>query len=261
MDNKQNKQDPEAKRMRLKIISCDVLFREVCLCAAHSRNILDLDFLPKGLHDNPDIMRTEIQKKIDETKNGYDALLLGYALCSNGIVGVKAREIPLVIPRAHDCITLFLGSRDRYIKYFNDHPGTYYYTSGWFERSGMKVVDRSVEDGLGLGKLYEEYVKKYGEDNAKFLMEFENSWLKNYSRVTFIDIDFVKFLNYNEEAKKIAEQRNWNYDELSGDISLIKKLIDGEWNEDEFMIVQPEEEIIATYDNLILGCKNSKAKI
>jgi thiol-disulfide isomerase/thioredoxin len=244
------------QRKRLKVISCDVLFREVCLCAAHSKNVTTLDFLLKGLHDNPDILRAEVQKKIDETDESQsDAIVLGYALCSRGTAGIRARGIPLIIPKAHDCITLFLGSNQKYMEYFNDHPGTYYYTSGWFERSGVKVVERKVQDGYGLGKKYEEYLKKYGEDNAKYLIEFENSWIENYSQVTFIDIDFVNFLNYNEEAKKIAAERKWKYDEVEGNIRLIKKLIDGEWDEEEFLVVPPGEEIIASYDEKILSCK------
>lgn len=246
----------DLQRKRLKVISCDVLFREVCLCAAHSGNITNLDFLPKGLHDDPDILRKEVQKRIDETdENLYDGIILGYALCSRGTAGIKARGIPLIIPRAHDCIALFLGSNQKYMEYFNDHPGTYYYTSGWFERSGIKVVERKIQDGFGLGKKYEEYVKKYGEDNARYLIEFENSWVQNYSQVTFIDIDFVRFLNYNEEAKKIAEERKWNYDEVDGDIRLIKKLIDGEWDEEEFLVIPPEKEIFASYDEKIMISK------
>ena len=99
--------------MRLKVIACEVLFREICLCAAHSQNIISTEFLIRGLHDNPDTLRSEVQKKIDETDEGqYDAILLGYALCSNGIVGIQARGIPLVAPKAHDCVTLFMGSRE-----------------------------------------------------------------------------------------------------------------------------------------------------
>ncbi|MGB9597640.1 MAG: DUF1638 domain-containing protein [Candidatus Poribacteria bacterium] len=247
----------DGQRLRLKVIACDVLYREICLCAAHSPNITNLDFLPKGLHDNPDVMRAEVQKKIDETdENLFDAIVLGYALCSRGTAGIKANGIPIVIPRAHDCIALFLGSNQRYLEYFNEHPGTYYYTSGWFERSGGKiVVERKVQDGFGLGKKYEEYVKKYGEDNAKYLIEFENSWIQNYSQVAFIDIDFVKFLNYSKEAKKIAEERKWNYDEIEGNIRLIKKLIDAEWDEEEFLAVPPKEEIFASYDEKIIISK------
>jgi len=239
--------------MRLRIIACEVLFREICLCAAHSKNVISIEFLKRGLHDNPDILRSDVQRKIDETDESiYEGILLGYALCSNGTVGIRARGIPLVVPKAHDCVTLFLGSKERYRKHFTDNPGTYYYTSGWLERAGSKV-ERKVQDGRGLGKKYEEYVGKYGEDNARYLMEFESSWIENYSRAAYIDLEFVRFLNYNEQAKEIAAQKGWKYEELSGDIRLIRKLIDGEWNEDEFLIVQPGEEIVASYDDHVLG--------
>lgn len=241
--------------MRLKVIACEVLFREICLCAARSENIISTEFLVRGLHDNPDTLRSEVQKKIDETDESmYEGILLGYALCSNGIANVQARGIPLIVPRAHDCVTLFLGSKESYKEHFTGNPGTYYYTSGWMERAGSKV-ERKVQDGRGLWAKYEEYVKKYGEDNAKYLMNFEKSWIDNYSCAAYIDLEFVRFLNYKEEAEKIAMQRGWKYEELPGDIRLIKQLIDGQWNEDEFLIVQPGEKIVPSYDNQIMGCR------
>lgn len=241
--------------MRLKVIACEVLLREICLCAAYSRNTISIEFLKRGLHDNPDILRSEVQKKIDETDESfYEGILLGYALCSNGTVGVKARGIPLVIPKAHDCVTLFLGSKEEYKRYFSDNPGTYYYTSGWLERLGS-TVERRIQDGRGLGKKYKEYVEKYGEDNARYLMEFESSWITNYSRAAYIDLEFVRFLGFNEQTKKIAEEKGWKYEELPGNIRLIKKLIDGEWNEEEYLIVQPSEEIIPSYDDNVIECK------
>ena len=60
----------------------------------------------------------------------YDAILIGYALCSNGVVGLTSRRIPLVIPRGHDCITLLLGSKELYRDYFDSHRGIYWYSSG-----------------------------------------------------------------------------------------------------------------------------------
>ncbi len=247
--------------MRLKVIACEVLFREICLCAAHSQNIISTEFLVRGLHDNPDMLRSEVQRKIDETDESmHESILLGYALCSNGIVGIQARGIPLVVPRAHDCVTLFLGSKENYGKHFSSSPGTYYYTSGWLERAGSKI-ERKVQDGRGLGKKYEKYVEKYGEDNAKYLMEFEQSWIENYTCAAYIDLKFASFLNYKEEVKKIAENRSWKYEELPGDIRLIRKLIDGQWNEDEFMVVQPGEEIIPSYDNDVLACRQSHSTI
>ena len=76
-------------------------------------NQVDIEFLPKGLHDigqaGMSARLSEVLAAVDETK--YEAVLLGYGLCSNGLVGLTARSIPLVVPRAHDCITLFLGEQ------------------------------------------------------------------------------------------------------------------------------------------------------
>ena len=124
---------------RLELILKDLEFVETRLArqpaaAARSRNLIDFEFLTQGYHDIPGTGRAEIQKRIDATAAGrYDALLLGYGLCSNILTGLTTAHTQLVIPRAHDCITFFLGSKERYQECFNAKPGTYYYTSGWLE--------------------------------------------------------------------------------------------------------------------------------
>jgi hypothetical protein len=37
-----------------------------------------------------------------------------YGLCNLALTSLRARAVPVVVPRAHDCITLYLGSRQRY---------------------------------------------------------------------------------------------------------------------------------------------------
>ncbi len=239
--------------MRLKIISCEVLFREVCLCAAHSKNIVDVEFMTKGLHDNPDAMRTELQRRIDSSleDDKYEAIALGYGLCCNGTEGLIVKDKTLVIPRAHDCITLFLGSKGRYNEHFSKYPGTYYYTTGWMERGGAQM-ERTQAMGKGLGKTYQEYVEKYGEENAKYLMEIEGKWKTNYTRGAFIEMELAKFLNYDKEAQKISAENNWGYEEIKGDMRIIKKLVEGEWDEEEFLVLKPGERVRATYDSKII---------
>ncbi len=127
--------------MRLKLIACEIMYRELCAAVARSTNLVNVEFLPKGLHDigqaGMSSRLAEALFGVDETR--YEAVLLGYGLCSNGLVGLTARSIPLVAPRAHDCITLFLGSKERYLEYFNEHPGVFYKTSGWIERGAGLV--------------------------------------------------------------------------------------------------------------------------
>ena len=246
--------------MRLKLIACEIIYRELCLCAANSPHIVDLQFLQKGLHDSPtNEMVAAIQKEITEAeKSPYDAVLLGYALCNNGAVGLRTERVPLVIPKAHDCITFFFGSRQRYKDYFDNNPGTYFRTTGWQERnfvkSGMSVMSR-----LGLDKTYEEYVKKYGEENAKYIMETLGDWKKNYKKMTYIEMGLATELGYDRKAEADAKENGWEFEKVQGDWRLLNAFVNGDWNED-FLVLKPGERIAATNDaDVLCACRQCEA--
>ena len=233
--------------MRYLLIACEVLAREVYLCAAHSPHIVDVQLLEKGLHDTPERLRQELQARIDSADERYDAVLLGYGLCSNSTADLVARKVPLVLPRAHDCITLYLGSRERYEKEFFAHPGTYYYTTDYVERSdGASVALGAVSDERRR-KVYEEYVEKYGKDNADYLMEVLGAWARNYSRAAFIEMGVGPSDGAERRAQQEAKRRGWSFEKLMGDLILIRKLVNGQWDED-FLVVKPGERVQVTYD-------------
>ncbi|MDR0459226.1 MAG: DUF1638 domain-containing protein, partial [Coriobacteriales bacterium] len=116
------------------VVACEVVYHELCDCAAKSANPVDLLFIDQALHSvGSTQMPLALQARLDDIDTSrYTAILLGYGLCNNGICGLTA-DIPIVIPRAHDCITLFMGSKEVYRKYFDEHPGSFYGTSGWLE--------------------------------------------------------------------------------------------------------------------------------
>ena len=60
------------------------------------------EFLETGLHRTPDKMPQAIQEKIFQVEELSSYVVLGYGLCGNGIVGIKAGKRPLIIPRTHD---------------------------------------------------------------------------------------------------------------------------------------------------------------
>jgi hypothetical protein len=123
--------------VRIKAIVCEVLAREVYACAATSPHIVDVQLIEKGLHNVPANLQEELQRTIASAQRArYDAIALAYGLCGNALAGISAGEVPLVIPRAHDCITLYLGSRQAYQAQFTERPGTYYYTPDYIERRG-----------------------------------------------------------------------------------------------------------------------------
>ena len=242
--------------MRLKLITCEIFFREMCLAAARSRNKVDIEFLPKGLHDiGCEAMRGQLQTALDRVDaNKYDAVLFGYGLCNNGIVGLQARSLPVVLPRAHDCITLFLGSKERYLDYFNAHPGVYFLTTGWLERNETgEFRQASVQHKSGMDWSYEELVAKYGEDNARFLYEQLAARPTNYRQMTFIEMGLEPDDRFEQRSQEEASRRGWTYEKVTGDLSLIHRLVDGPWEDHEFLVVPAGGRVMATYDDLIIA--------
>ena len=115
------------KEHKYLMIACAVLARECYHCAAKSRNLIDLKIVEQGLHDiGEEKMSSALQSEIDAAdQENYEAILLAYGLCNNGVRNLRA-DIPIILPRAHDCITLLMGSNTGYLKYFNEHPGTFF---------------------------------------------------------------------------------------------------------------------------------------
>ena len=251
--------------MFLKVIACEIAVRELCCAAARSPNLVDLEFLTQGYHDTPIPGRAEIQKRIATVPPGkYDAITLSYGLCSTILVGLTTPHTPLVIPRAHDCITLFMGSKERYQDCFTQKPGTYYYSSGWLECAGRRrdqgVVwgANSMPTGASVNfkALLEEWAKKYGEDQADYLLNEMNRWSASYARGALITFDFLKHLNLEEKVRKICAEKGWQYAELQGDLSLFQQLVDGEWPESRFLMVKPGQKVVATFDERVIGAEN-----
>lgn len=232
-----------------KLIACAVLYRECYCCASISKNIIDLIILEQGLHDiGEKKMSGRLQEEIDNAEpEKYDAILLGYGLCNLGIKGLNSR-IPLVIPRAHDCITLLMGSKERYLEYFNENPGTFYQSVGWMERAKDHLSNPESTTTLMGMKTYQEYVEKYGEENAKYIMDTLGGGLKNYSKLSYIDTNVVSFISLKDEQKKIASDEGWEYEELKGSTDLLLSIMNGEWEESNFLVVKPGCSVEPSYD-------------
>ena len=248
---------PLGTKAKRHIIACHVFWRELCHYAAESPHVYQFRFLKQGLHCVPDTLRVELQRAIDETEDDYgrggqdgvresiDAILVGYGLCSNGVVGIQARTLPLVIPRGHDCITLLLGSKERYREYFDSHPGTYWYSPGWIDTSTQPSQERYE-------RVLAHYTETYGEENARYLMEASENWMTAYNNAAYVDLGVGDAERYRAYTRECAAWLHWTCDFLRGDPGLIRRFLAGPWDEEDFLVVQPGETVVPSYDARVI---------
>ena len=58
--------------MRLKLIACKALYREMSFLTAQCENFVDATYLRQGLHDTPSFLAETLQKEIDKIDAGED---------------------------------------------------------------------------------------------------------------------------------------------------------------------------------------------
>jgi len=242
--------------MRIKALCCEVFARQVYYVAALSPHIIDIELVDKVLHVEPDTLRQYLQSRIDTLEPGrYDAIALGYGLCSNSVAGLVCPHTRIVVPRAHDCIALYLGSRERYGQEFRETPGTYWYTPDYIERS-----DRDTQVALGSSDLgdaaaatYEEYVTRFGKDNADYLMEVMGAWREHYERAAYIENADMPLPDYADTVRDEAKRRGWRYESITGGLVLIRDLLEGRWDDDRYQVVSPGATLAPSYDERVVA--------
>jgi hypothetical protein len=237
--------------MRLRLIACDVFLREICACVAKSPHVIDLAFTRLGSHENSRSLRTIIQEKIDESESAdrpYDAILLGYGLCGNAAAGLRARSRPLIMPRAHDCCTIFLGSKAAFQRLFGDNPSQPFSTLGYMERCATHLREENCVSVDGKLYHFDDYVQMYGEENARYIFEQLGAREGSAKSTVFIDMPETRRLGGAEACRMSAEAAGRGFSVVRGNTRLIKGLVNGPWNDKDFCTVAPGQEIQGVYD-------------
>lgn len=210
--------------MKCLVVACSIMKEELLQFQSGGISFI---FMEQSLHRIPQKMGPLIQREIDKADyHDWDYIILGYGLCSNGILGIHSKRHSLVIPRAHDCIALFLGSHEKYLEEHRKEPGTYYLTKGW------------IEEGKSPLRIYQEYCQRYDPETAEWTIREE---LKNYTRIALVDIGNLSEV-HREHSKENASFLHLRYEEIKGSLEYFEKMLRGPWK-DGFIILKPGEEV------------------
>jgi hypothetical protein len=233
-------------------IVCDVMKNEFMKYKDAEENNLDCIFVEQYLHNTPDIMTVKLQEAIDSVDKSYDKILLGYGLCSNGVVGLKSEKHEILIPKVDDCISLFLGSKKRYLEEFKKDPATYYLCKGWIEYGGDPYrgylvwtgQENKIPEGWIRGK--EIYGRRYEIEMAKFLFV---EMMKNYCQVTLIDNDDIEEIHMKYAKSMVAFmsemlEREITLKILKGSTQFLEKLVKFQYDEVNFLKFKPGRKIL-----------------
>jgi len=210
------------------VIACRVMELELNALLPECPADLDLEvrYQDQQLHRTPDRMPAIIQEEIFAVAADAHEIVLGYGLCSNGIVGVFAPNQNLFVPRVHDCVALMLGSREAYQKAFQERSGTYYITPGWV---------KAEKDPLGI--LENDYIPRMGREDAVWGIHEE---LKHYSHIALIHTQASNIGLLRERAKKNADFLGKQYAETKGSKAYFRRILFGPYSEPDFLCLPPE---------------------
>ena len=248
--------------MKYKVIACGVFEPYLQLLASESPNEIVIKALDAGLHSRPNDLRLLAQAEIDEAsrEGGYDAVILFYGLCGRGTANLLSRDIPVVIPRAHDCITLFLGSAEAYLREFNKNPGTFYHTLGWIQqkinpknREAAALYSNYTRDGWEHHPDFGDLEKRFGRDNAEHVVSFMERWRQHYTRAAYIDLGFPGEESLMDFTRDMARIFEWKHEVIQGDIELMRSILAGEWHDDRVFVLPPDSRSVSSGDEKIFA--------
>ncbi len=207
----------------MKVIACATVAEELLYMGFPEKNMKVLDF---ALHAEPSKLRERLQAEIDGVEGDCD-ILLGYGKCSNALEGIKSGNHRLVIPRVEDCIAIFLGSDDEYLRVQREEPGTYYLTKGW-----VIAQKNALEE-------YKKLVEKYGEYRAKRVV---SAMFANYKRIVLINTGNYELDDFRRFASDMARFLGLTLEEKAGSRRLLEKMIKGQWDR-EFVVVEKNSSV------------------
>ncbi len=220
------------------LLACDVFKEELTTFGGETPPWHRIEYLEMGLHDQPDNLRSEVQAAIArlEVDPAIETVLLAYGLCGNGLLGVHAIRCPLILPRAHDCISILLGGTAPHNEILKENPGTYFYSPGWVRGKRVPGPDREAH-------IREVYSARYPDDDEMVddLVEADAETFAHHSCAAYVDL--TQNADAETYCKDCAKHLGWQFRRLQGDATMLQDLLNRNWDDTRYLTVPPGHSI------------------
>ncbi|MCR6544263.1 DUF1638 domain-containing protein [Dehalobacterium formicoaceticum] len=212
--------------MKAVICACRTIEDELNFVLQENKIDFPVIYMEAGLHDDPEKLKSVLQNTIDRIEN-IDYILLGYALCGNGLIGLSSKKAALVLPQYHDCVAMFLGSDERYRANLGTEMAALFITGGSMRHFNPKYT------------FYEKMIPRLGEKKA---LRYSQLVFQNYKRFALVETGAFSAEPLFQEMKDQAEFFNLETHRMKGTVDIFRKLVLGQWDE-HFQIVPPGQKI------------------
>jgi hypothetical protein len=197
--------------MRVGIIACNILKRELDQILATRPEVEELLYLDAALHVAPAKMKERLREEILKMKERVDVIFLGYGYCQS-LQGLDEEfDFPVVLPQVDDCIALLL-TPERYAEEIAKEVGTWFMTPGWAE-VGAEMVIR---------ELHLDRARKYGKDP----LDMARRLFTHYRRGLFIDTGVGGKQESIANAMSFCADFNLSLEETSAEPALLAEWVD-----------------------------------
>jgi hypothetical protein len=240
---------------RIAVIACSVFQREITLHTRGANHIAQIRYLEMGLHEQPGLLRSTLQATLNELDEQTDieAVVLCYGLCGLGTVGLGSLHHKFVIPRAHDCITVFMGSKEAYAEHQRRCAACYYYTPGW--NRGLRLPGPEALEALRA-----DLSARFDQDDVEFLVETTRRQWAMHDSATFLDLDTEDVAADVAYARRCADWLGWQFEHIHGDAILLRDLLWCNWDAARFQIIEPGAILRHAPDEFIMRSEPASAK-
>ncbi|WP_405383624.1 DUF1638 domain-containing protein [Phascolarctobacterium sp.] len=210
--------------MKTYILCCPTLGKELLHALKEFGSDAKVVFLPDQLHNDPNVLRSYVQEKINELVDA-ERIVVCPSGCGGGTNGLIATNCELVIPRTRDCLDILLSGTG--VADINRPKHGIFVTDSWFA-----YMQRS---SLALPRLE----AKYGQEGAK---EFLRKIYKGFEHFYIIDTGVYDVTKVAEGLQPLLEILHGTLDIVPGGYGILKKIAQNNFDGD-FLTVPKGEQV------------------